>query len=166
MQRSLLKHFENFLAPKLNILNMQFHTLKPKTKRYHSQQVGRGGTRGKTSGKGTKGQNARAGRKKRPEIRDTIKHFPKLRGRGRNSNKSIYRKAVAVNLKTLSGFSSGETVSPRTLLEKGIVTRVSGKLPEVKILSVGGSVAKLTFENVSFSVNARKAIESAGGVIK
>jgi large subunit ribosomal protein L15 len=68
---------------------MQFHTLKPKTERKKPKQVGRGGTRGKTSGRGTKGQNARAGHKKRPELRDFIKRFPKLRGRGKNSNKSI-----------------------------------------------------------------------------
>ena len=68
---------------------MQFHTLKPKTRRKKSKTVGRGGTRGKTSGRGTKGQNARAGHKKRPELRDFIKRIPKLRGRGKNSLKSF-----------------------------------------------------------------------------
>lgn len=68
---------------------MQFHTLKRKTPNKKSRSVGRGGKRGKTSGRGTKGQNARAGRKKRPELRDFIKRVPKLRGRGKNSNKSF-----------------------------------------------------------------------------
>jgi len=68
---------------------MQFHNLKSKTKRRKARQVGRGGTRGKTSGRGTKGQNARAGRKKRPEMRDIIKKIPKLRGRGKSSLKSL-----------------------------------------------------------------------------
>ena len=68
---------------------MQFHNLQSKTKRKKSRQVGRGGTRGKTAGRGTKGQNARAGRKKRPELRDMIKRIPKLRGRGRSSLKSL-----------------------------------------------------------------------------
>lgn len=71
---------------------MQWHSLKPKTKRKTSARVGRGGKRGKTSGKGTKGQNARAGRKKRPELRDFIKRFPKLRGRGKSSLKSFQPK--------------------------------------------------------------------------
>ncbi len=78
---------------------MQFHTLKSKTKRTKSRQVGRGGKRGKTSGKGTKGQNARAGRKKRPELRDFIKRFPKLRGRGKSSLKSFKTKLVGEALK-------------------------------------------------------------------
>lgn len=77
---------------------MQLHTLKPKTERKKSRQVGRGGTRGKTAGRGTKGQNARAGRKKRPELRDFIKRIPKLRGRGKNSLKSRKDKLVGAEL--------------------------------------------------------------------
>jgi len=80
---------------------MQFHNLKSKTKRKHSRQVGRGGTRGKTAGRGTKGQNARAGRKKRPELRDIIKRVPKLRGRGKSSLKSFRPKVRGTALKTL-----------------------------------------------------------------
>ena len=78
---------------------MQLNNLKRRTKRMKSRQVGRGGTRGKTSGRGTKGQNARAGRKKRPEIRDFIKRFPKLRGRGVHSLKSRQPKLVGAALK-------------------------------------------------------------------
>lgn len=77
---------------------MQLHTLKRKTKNKKARQHGRGGTRGKTAGRGTKGQNARAGRKKRPEIRDTIKKLPKLRGRGVNSNKSFQKKLKGAEL--------------------------------------------------------------------
>lgn len=79
---------------------MQWHSIKPKTKRKRSARVGRGGKRGKTAGRGTKGQNARAGRKKRPELRDFIKRFPKLRGRGKNSLKSFQPKLVGEALKT------------------------------------------------------------------
>jgi large subunit ribosomal protein L15 len=78
---------------------MQFHSLKRKTPNKKSRQVGRGGTRGKTAGRGTKGQNARAGRKKRPEIRDMIKRLPKLRGRGKSSFKSIQVKLTGEALK-------------------------------------------------------------------
>ena len=58
---------------------MQTNTLKPAHKHYSTPRVGRGGKRGKTSGRGTKGQNARAGHKKRPEMRDLIKKIPKQR---------------------------------------------------------------------------------------
>lgn len=80
---------------------MQFHNLQSKTKRKYARQVGRGGTRGKTAGRGTKGQNARAGRKKRPEMRDIIKRIPKLRGRGKSSLKSFRLKARGAELQTL-----------------------------------------------------------------
>jgi large subunit ribosomal protein L15 len=75
---------------------MEMNNLKRQTKRVTSMDVGRGGKRGKTSGKGTKGQNARAGRKFRPEMRDAIKKLPKLRGYAFNSH---IVKPVAINLK-------------------------------------------------------------------
>ena len=78
---------------------MQLHTLSRKTPNKKSRSVGRGGKRGKTSGRGTKGQNARAGRKKRPELRDFIKRVPKLRGRGRSSLKSRQVKLTGEALK-------------------------------------------------------------------
>jgi len=71
---------------------MQFHTLTRKTKNKKSYKVGRGGKKDKTSGRGTKGQKSRAGSKLRPEMRDTIKRVPKLRGRGTSPLKSFRRK--------------------------------------------------------------------------
>ncbi|MCX6757840.1 MAG: uL15 family ribosomal protein [Candidatus Nomurabacteria bacterium] len=59
---------------------MQIHTLKRIHKNKKDRMVGRGGKHAKTSGRGTKGQSARAGNKKRPELRDIIKKLPKLRG--------------------------------------------------------------------------------------
>lgn len=49
--------------------------------------VGRGGKHAKTSGRGGKGQTARAGNKRRPELRDIIKKLPKLRGYRFNSHR-------------------------------------------------------------------------------
>ncbi len=80
---------------------MQFHNLNARSKRKYTRQVGRGGKRGKTAGRGTKGQNARAGRKKRPELRDAIKRIPKLRGRGKSSLKSFRPKARGAELQVL-----------------------------------------------------------------
>ena len=77
---------------------MQTHNLKRNKSNRKAKQVGRGGARGKTSGRGTKGQNARAGRKKRPEWRDIIKRLPKLRGRGKNYLKSRFEDGLPVKL--------------------------------------------------------------------
>jgi len=56
---------------------MQIHNLKRIHPNKRSVSIGRGGRRGKTSGRGGKGQTARAGHKVRPEIRDMIKKLPK-----------------------------------------------------------------------------------------
>lgn len=59
---------------------MQIHDLKRKNKNKKDRIVGRGGKHAKTSGRGGKGQTARAGNKRRPELRDIIKKLPKNRG--------------------------------------------------------------------------------------
>lgn len=59
---------------------MQIHLLKRKHKNKKDRIVGRGGKHAKTSGRGGKGQTARAGNKRRPELRDIIKKLPKNRG--------------------------------------------------------------------------------------
>jgi|SRR6185369_2313666 len=59
---------------------MQIHNLKRVHKNKRDRIVGRGGKRGKTAGRGGKGQTARAGNKRRPELRDIIKKLPKKRG--------------------------------------------------------------------------------------
>lgn len=146
---------------------MQLHTLKPRTPRKKTKQVGRGGKRGKTAGRGTKGQNARAGRKKRPEIRDTIKRYPKLRGRGVSSLKSYKIKPVAVNLKSIEdSFRAGETVNPSTLGERRLAVDKKSTVPNIKILGTGEITKKLVFEGVEVSESAKSKIEAAGGEIK
>lgn len=141
---------------------MQLHNLKRQTKRITSKDVGRGGKRGKTSGKGTKGQNARAGRKFRPVMRDTIKKLPKLRGYAFNSHVA---KPVAINLSELVAFKAGEVVNKKTLVEKGILHMQLGKYPAVKILGNGELKIALNFERVKVSSDARAKIEKAGGTI-
>lgn len=145
---------------------MQTHNLKRQHPNKKSRQHGRGGTRGKTSGRGTKGQNARAGHKKRPEIRDFIKRIPKLRGRGKNLNTSIATKPSVVNLGEINkAFKAGEIVSPQTLVKNGLLNKVSGLYPIVKVLGTGELDKALTFENCSMSQTAKMAVERAGGSI-
>lgn len=139
-------------------------------KRIHKNKksisVGRGGTRGKTSGRGTKGQKARSGHKIRPEIRDFIKRIPKLRGRGKNSNRSITEKPMAVSLSAIEkAFAIGEEVNPSTLRLKELIRYRESSSAPVKIL--GGEITKkLSFSNVLVSDSAKVLIEKAGGSIK
>lgn len=145
---------------------MQLHTLTRKTPRKKAKLVGRGGKRGKTAGRGTKGQKARAGHRIRPEVRDVIKKLPKLRGRGKNSNMSIQLKPRTVNLSTLDRlFSAGDTVTRQELVKRGAVNARKGVIPSVKILADGEISKKLTISGCAVSGVARQKIEQAGGSI-
>lgn len=148
---------------------MQLHQLQPKTTRKSIKRIGRGGKRGKTSGKGGKGQTARAGGKPRPEMRDTIKRLPKLRGYGKNRARTVNNERVlpqVINLSVLeSAFGTGDTVSPATLLAKGVITTKKGKVPSIKILGNGEITKKFTISGCTFSASVRTKVEKAGGKI-
>lgn len=147
---------------------MQTHNLKRKNPNYKSDRVGRGGKRGKTSGRGTKGQNARAGRKKRPEMRDIIKKIPKLRGRGKNINKTVKQYSVsAINLEIIEKmFSKGDKITPTSLAKAGAISLQKGKNPKVKILGKGDLTKSINVSGCTVSGEAKAKIEKAGGTVK
>lgn len=149
---------------------MQLHQIKRKKPNHKKKIVGRGGSRGKTSGRGTKGQNARSGGKPRPEIRDMISKLPKKRGYGKNRSRTVNTSSpvpAPVNLFVINkAFVSGDTVSPKALLEKNLIKRSKGNIPLVKILSMGSLDKKLTFSSCLVSSSAKEKIEKSGGEIK
>ena len=143
---------------------MQLHNLKKHSSHRPKKLVGRGGKRGTTSGRGTKGQKARAGNKRRPEMRDIVKKLPKLRG---YRFKSISAKPAVVNLAILDKiFNDGDTITPAVLLAKKLIKRERGQDPQVKILAIGELTKKLKFEKCLMSAAAKTKIEQAGGEIK
>lgn len=134
---------------------MQLHHLKSTSRIYPKTRVGRGGRRGTTSGRGTKGQKARAGHKIRPAFYDIIKKLPKKRG---YKFRRFRPRAEVVNLAVLDKhFKEGDTISPAILLEKGLVRRIKGRTPVVKVLEKGGTKKKFVFQDVAFSKLAAKA---------
>lgn len=148
---------------------MQLHELKPSTARKTAKRIGRGGKRGKMSGRGHKGQTARAGNSTRSEMLEFIKKFPKLRGHGTNRSRTVNNErvlAVPVNLVRLeAAFADGDVVSPKTLVAKGVVATVSRKAPQVKILATGEITKKITVEGCQVSKSAQEKIEKAGGKV-
>ena len=128
---------------------MQLHQLSQKTKYRKSRRIVRGGKRGTYSGRGIKGQKARAGHKIRPEVRDLLKKIPKLRG---YKFKSFRSKPTVVNLEDIEKkFKAGDMVSPQSLLEKRLVRKIKGKMPRVKILGKGKLTPKVIFKEVALS---------------
>lgn len=148
---------------------MQLHELKPTQKRKVAKRIGLGGKRGKTSGRGGKGQTARAGNSTRPEMREIIKKLPKLRGHGKNRAKTVNNEIVAaivVNVKALETvFENGAQVNPTTLVVMGIISSRRKMAPKVKILGTGELTKKLTVTGCTVSKSAQEKIEKAGGTV-
>ncbi|QQG45040.1 MAG: uL15 family ribosomal protein [Candidatus Sungiibacteriota bacterium] len=135
---------------------MQLHQLRPQNKIRRSRRIGRGGKRGTYSGRGIKGQRARAGAKIRPAEREILKKIPKLRG---YKFKSWRKRPVVVNLAAINEkFKSGDTVSPESLLKAGLVSRIKGRIPPVKILGKGELKKKIIFKDVNFSKTAKSKL--------
>lgn len=147
---------------------MQINQLKRKNPNKKSVSVGRGGKRGKTSGRGGKGQTARAGNKRRPEMREIIKKIPKLRGHSNynfSSNNLVINRPI--NLGTLETyFENDSIVSPETLIEKSLISLDRGEVPQVKILADGEITKKLTIKNCLISKSAQAKVEKAGGKVE
>ena len=140
--------------------------LQPTTKNKKPKLVGRGSKRGKTSGRGTKGQKSRAGHKIRPMLRDAIKKLPKLRGRGKNINKAFRIKPEVINLGAISAaFKAGASVTPSALLTAGLIRRSGGTIPAVKVLAHGELAHALSFYDCQMSATAKAKIEAAGGTV-
>lgn len=128
------------------------------------KRLGRGpgsGT-GKTSGKGNKGQLARAGGGSRPGFEGgQIPFFQRIPKRG---FKNVNRKEFAVvNLADLNLFNDGEVVTPEVLVARNILKKT---LSGVKILANGTLEKKLTVKANVFSKAAEAAIVQAGGTVE
>ena len=140
---------------------MQFHQLKPIHKKKKKKRIGRGGKRGTYSGRGIKGQKSRAGARFQPAIRSLIKKYPKLRGYRFNPRAS---KIAVINIEILDkAFKEKDEITPKALLKKGLIRKIKGKVPEVKILSRGEIKKSLIIKDCQASKQARAKIEKAGG---
>lgn len=140
------------------------HNLRPAHGSTHrSRRLGRGhGTgRGKTAGRGTKGQKARSGGRrglKRLGMRRMLLQQPKLRG-----FRSIHPKPEIVNLLDIEkAFSAGAVVTTAELTEHGLIRSTRDG---VKVLGGGHLTKALTFKGLEISGSAKAKIEAAGGSV-
>jgi large subunit ribosomal protein L15 len=142
---------------------MQMHELTPPEGSARERiRIGRGHGSGKvkTGGKGTKGQNARAGGGVPPYFEGgqlpLIRKLPYRRG-FRNPFRVEFRE---VNVRDLNDFPAGSTVGPEEFETAGVLR--GGRGP-VKVLGQGDLSVKLTVRAHKFSAGARQKIEAAGG---
>jgi large subunit ribosomal protein L15 len=145
---------------------MKLHDLQPAPgSKKRRKRVGRGiaAGQGKTAGRGTKGQGARAGGGKGPYFEGgqlpLVRRLPFKRG-----FTNIWRVEYAeVNLERLESFEDGAEVSPEALVEAGIIKSVR---KPVVILGRGNLDRQLTVKAHRFSTSARAKIEAAGGAVE
>lgn len=139
---------------------MKLHQLTSIKSKY-SQRIGRGGKRGTTSGRGTKGQRSRAGRKIRPAMRDLIMRIPKHRG---FRNKVKNEKVTVFNLGDLSS-KLKSYAKPGVPLEVDMVLLKTAGLVgknfrgEVKILGDGEIAFPVTIKGMKLSKTAEEKIK-------
>lgn len=143
---------------------MKLHDLRPAQgakKRRMRKARGIAAGKGKTAGRGTKGQNARSGGGVRPYFeggqQPLVRRLPHKRG-FRNRRRVEY---VPVNLRELADLE-GE-VTPESLAEAGIIRKAS--LPVV-VLGDGELERAVTVRAHSFSASAKAKIEAAGGAVE
>lgn len=144
---------------------MKLHELKPAEGSTHApKRLGRGtgSGHGKTSGKGHKGQNSRAGGGVRPGFEGgqnpLFRRTPK-RGFNNISRKEI----VPVNVRDLERFEDGAEVTIESLFEIGLIKAAKDG---VKILATGDLTKALTVKIDKVSPAAAKKIVAAGGKVE
>lgn len=145
---------------------MQLNSLPGITTR-SKKRVGRGhgSGRGKTGGRGTKGQKARHSISLFFEggAVPLIKRIPFRRGKGRN--KVFRKKTIVVNVKFLNILPSGTVVDVDSLIKHNIIDAQIARECGVKILGDGKLSVPLTVK-LPVSSGARKKIEEAGGKVE
>ena len=145
---------------------MHAHELRPpKGAKHARKRVGRGNAsgHGTYSGRGLKGQKARAGRTPRLGFEGgqtrLIKRLPRRRG-----FTNLFRKEYsAVNLRDLERFPAGTEVTPELLRQSGILSTL--RRP-VKVLAMGELTRALSVRAHKFSMTAKEKIEAAGGSVQ
>jgi len=142
---------------------MKLHHLKPaegSKKRKIRVGRGEGGRRGKTAGRGTKGQKARS--KVRPGFEGgqmpLQRRMPKLKG-FKNRNKEYF---ALINVGRLNDFDAGSTITPEDLRLRGLIK----KRGRVKVLGEGDLDRSLTVHAHAFSLGAVEKIKAAGGSVE
>ncbi|PIR47567.1 50S ribosomal protein L15 [Candidatus Uhrbacteria bacterium CG10_big_fil_rev_8_21_14_0_10_50_16] len=141
---------------------LTLHTIKPsKGSQTTTKRLGRGigSARGKTSGRGMKGQGSRSGNSGSSinGLRQMLLRVPKTRG-----FKSHKIQPAALNLSALSKMTE-TLITPKTLKNAGLITDVK---VGVKLMGDGEAKPSMLVRGCLVTKGARTKIEAAGGKIE
>ena len=147
----------------MNILNNTLKIKRPK------KRLGRGigSGKGKTSGRGVKGQKSRSGVAIKSFEGGQMPLYRRLPKRGFNPIKKM--KIAKINLDQLQTFvenkriNTSDQINLESLKKSKIIKKIYSKL---KILANGNLNSKINIEADFYSVAAKDKIEKLGGIIK
>ena len=147
---------------------MKLHDLQPQEgSKKERLRVGRGhgARRGKTSGRGTKGQGARAGKPIRLYHQGGnlpfYRRLPFRRGEGFTPLHQVEYNEV--NLDQLTGFAAGSEITPEALAEARLLRDPRNP---IAILGRGNLQAALKLHVHRISKGAQAKVEAAGGSVE
>lgn len=141
---------------KLNQLSPAPNSVKEKRRKGR----GTGSGLGKTSGKGTKGQNARSGGGVRPGFEGG--QMPLIRRLPRRGFTNIFKKEYTlINVGDLNNLEDKTVVTAELLLEKNLISKIAPY--GLKVLGNGKLEKSLTVVANKFSDSAIQKINEAGG---
>lgn len=131
--------------------------------RKKAKRIGRGGGsgKGKTAGRGTKGQNSRSGGGVNVGFEGG--QMPLQRRIPKRGFTNIFKKQYEIiNIRDLKDFALGETIDRDTLCKAGLLK----KPVAVKLLGIGEISHPLTIKLDKVSRAAKEKIESVGGTVE
>jgi large subunit ribosomal protein L15 len=133
--------------------------------RHARKRVGRGNSsgHGTYSGRGLKGQKARAGGGVKRGFEGGQLPLVRRMARKRGFTNAFRIEYEPLNLSRLGRFSEGSEVTPEVLYETGVI-KDNGR--PIKVLGEGELKAALTVRAHKFSATARQKIEGAGGKVE
>lgn len=150
----------------INLSNLQPAPGSHKTEKRLGR--GHGSGRGKTAGRGTKGQKARTGGRVHRAFNGgqtrLSKRLPFLRGLG-NQNPLFRDDYTIINVIDLAHFKADTQVTPEAMVEKGLLIPAQAR-GLIKVLGDGEIDRALTVRAHKFSASAKEKIEAAGGRIE
>ena len=145
---------------------MKLNELSPSVPKKNRKRIGRGNSSGwgKTAGKGSNGQNSRAGGGVKPYFEGGQMPIYRRAPKRGFSNTIFKKEYTVISLSFLNNnFEDGEEVSLETLFNKCLIKK--GR-DGVKILGNGELNKKLTVKVHKISKSAKAAVEAKGGTVE
>ena len=147
---------------------MKLNSLKPNITRKMKKRLGRGigSSKGKTSGRGHKGQKSRSGVAIKSFEGGQMPLYRRLPKRGFNSFKKT--KVAKINLSKIQETINNKKISPNIKINLENLKKsnlINNKYKKLKLLGSGDIKAKFDFEVNFVSKSAKEKIEKLGGKV-